>query len=68
MALTEIIRLSDFGTDKALADALDISQGHLADIKSGRRQPSRELTRRIASTLKVNVAALLCDPNDRDAA
>jgi len=67
-ALNEIIRLSEFGTDKALAAALEISPGHLTDIKKGRKQPSRDLTRRIAGTLKVNLAALLLDPNDPEAA
>lgn len=66
-ALTEIRQRSGL-TKSGLARTVDISPGHMSDIESGRRQPSPELTQRIARALKVPLPAILADPCNGTAA
>ena len=48
----------------ALAAQVGISQPHLSNIESGRRQASPQLAHRLARALKVPLVALLADPDE----
>lgn len=46
----------------ALADLAGIKQAHLSNIEAGRRRPSPEVAKALASALKVELLAILADP------
>jgi transcriptional regulator with XRE-family HTH domain len=50
----------------ALAADAGVSQPHLSNIESGRRQASPEVARRLAAALKVPLLALLADEEPSD--
>lgn len=55
-------------TITALAVQAGIGQAHLSNLEAGRRQASPEVIKALASALKVELPAILSDPNDRSAA
>jgi len=60
-ALRELRLRSGFtGTD--LAEAAGINRAYLSHIEAGRKEPSPEVTRRLAAALKVRLVAILADP------
>ncbi len=47
----------------SLAHSVGTHRAHLSRVEAGKKQPSRDLVKRIASVLCVPMAALLIDPN-----
>jgi transcriptional regulator with XRE-family HTH domain len=61
-AALRAIRERSGHTGVQLARAAEINRAYLSHIEAGRKQPSPEVTRRLASALKVPVTAILADP------
>lgn len=61
-AFVEILDRSNYKSRADFARAVGMSPGALHDIETGRRAPSDDLIRRLASELKVPLPALLADP------
>lgn len=51
-------------TIKALADAVGMDANHLSNVEALRRQTNDETILALAKTLKVELPAILLDPNE----
>lgn len=51
-------------TIKALADAVGMDPNHLSNVEALRRQTNDEVILALAKTLKVELPAILLDPNE----
>lgn len=57
------LKLSRFKRAGDLAKAINVSPAHVSSILTGRRQPSRDLLRRLAEALKLSEDKLLTSCN-----
>ncbi|MGE3618915.1 MAG: helix-turn-helix domain-containing protein [Acidimicrobiia bacterium] len=58
-----VIRERSGLTVTALARAAGIHQAHLSNIEAGRRNPSPQVGRALAAALKIDLVAILADPD-----
>lgn len=54
-----VIRMRSGWSVTKLADAVDVTPGHISNLEAGRRQASPGLIRLLADTLDVPLAALI---------
>lgn len=61
-AALRVIRERSGMTVTALAEAAGVKQSHLSNIEAGRRNASPDVVVALASALKVDLPAILADP------
>lgn len=61
-AALRAIRQRSGVTVTSLAESVGIKQSHLSNIEAGRRNASEDVIVSLAQALKVELPAILCDP------
>ena len=61
-AALRAIRQRSGVTVTSLAESVGIKQSHLSNIEAGRRNASEDVIVSLAQSLKVELPAILCDP------